>query len=97
MRLGIDERECLDAALNVRTCLLVNKKDRNQFAADEGNMTMSRANWIRIVLIAILVLTVLFVIRLHVAAGQVSTQDLSGPDHQGGKQQRRVTRDANRD
>jgi hypothetical protein len=39
---------------------------------------MSRANWIRFVLIAILVLIVLFAIRLHVAAGQVLAQDVSG-------------------
>ena len=39
---------------------------------------MSRANWIRIVLVAILVLIVLFAIRLHVAAGQGARQDAIG-------------------
>ena len=41
-------------------------------------MTMSRTNWIRIILLAILVLIVLFAIRLHDATGHVPTQDLSG-------------------
>ena len=35
---------------------------------------MSRAHWVRIALVAILVLIALFVIRLHVAAGQVVAQ-----------------------
>ena len=42
-------------------------------------MTKSHANWVRIVLIVVLVLAVLLVIRLHVAAGMDSTQDLNGP------------------
>lgn len=44
----------------------------------KGNMTMSRAKWTRIALIAILIPIVLFVIRLPVASGQVFAQDLSG-------------------
>ena len=42
-------------------------------------MTKSHANWVRIVLIVVLVLTVLLVIRLHVAADKDSTQDVNGP------------------
>jgi mono/diheme cytochrome c family protein len=39
---------------------------------------MSRANWIRLLLIVILVLIALFTIRLHVAGGQVPSQDVPG-------------------
>lgn len=54
---------------------LIKNTNWNQFSA-EGNTTMSRANWIRFVLIVVLGLIVLLVIRLHVAAGQGSMQDL---------------------
>lgn len=39
---------------------------------------MSRTNWIRLILVVILILIALFAIRLHVAAGQGLTPDLSG-------------------
>ena len=41
-------------------------------------MTMTRANWIRLAIIVVLVLVALFAIRLHVAASQGVTQDSGG-------------------
>ncbi len=46
--------------------------------AEKRSMTMSRTNWIRLILVAILILIALFAIRLRVAAAQGLTPDLSG-------------------
>ena len=39
---------------------------------------MTLSHWIRIVVVAILILIVLFAVRMHVASGQISTRDEAG-------------------